>query len=464
MLVYLWQGTPSNVGTSKSAKHKWIGSSGRPFLPTLKTDACKSAPGERPLLQYALMVDAGSTGSRIHVYRFNYCKGLTPTLEDELFIQTKPGLSHFADSPQEAAETLDVLMEATLETIPKQLWKCSPLAVKATAGLRLLGEDRSNKILEASKKRLESKYPFKLVKDGVMVMDGKDEGVFAWITVNYLLGNLDVGRTGTVAIMDLGGASTQIVFQPTQQVVVDDHKAEVRMSGSLYTLYQHSFLGYGLMQARQRIKAGLSAEKDHPCLPKNFKDEDAGVQFTVSEYQTCAVSALEAGLFNKTAECPATHTCAFDGVYMPPIRSSFPGEIVAFSYFYDRFNPLNLPERLQIKEIGRWAELVCDHDDEEHHHKAPGGSNRSDLTAEEKKLMPKIQQLAAENPHFCMDMTYMHALLTVGYDIPEERYVSVVKKIDGYETGWCLGATLEMVDKMWDPSSGHEWVNAQCGA
>ena len=38
--------------------------------------------------------------------------------------------------------------------------------------------------------------------------------VFAWTTVNFLLHNLDKGHgASTVGIMDLGGGSTQIVYE-----------------------------------------------------------------------------------------------------------------------------------------------------------------------------------------------------------------------------------------------------------
>ena len=42
-------------------------------------------------------------------------------------------------------------------------------------------------------------------------MKGEDEGVYAWITTNYLLGKIGgPDKTPTAAIFELGGGSTQM--------------------------------------------------------------------------------------------------------------------------------------------------------------------------------------------------------------------------------------------------------------
>ena len=131
-----------------------------------------------PLVQYALMIDAGSTGSRIHIYKFNNC-GQSPMYEYEVFRMTQPGLSSYSGRPQEAAQSLDVLLDEALKIIPKDLQSCTPVQVKATAGLRLLGTAESTAILDAVKSHLHTNYPFSLKdEDGVVIMDGKDEGKF----------------------------------------------------------------------------------------------------------------------------------------------------------------------------------------------------------------------------------------------------------------------------------------------
>jgi len=128
------------------------------------------------LIQYVLMVDAGSMGSRIHAYKFNYCNA-TPELESETFNHVEPGLSAYGEDPEAAAQSLDKLLDGALETVPRFLHTSTPIAVKATAGLRLLGEEKSDRILAAVRQRIESNYPFPIIEEqGVAVMDGADEG------------------------------------------------------------------------------------------------------------------------------------------------------------------------------------------------------------------------------------------------------------------------------------------------
>jgi Golgi nucleoside diphosphatase len=47
-------------------------------------------------------------------------------------------------------------------------------------------------------------------------MAPQDEGLFAWFTVNFLLGVFSSGSlSASFAALDLGGGSTQITFTPS---------------------------------------------------------------------------------------------------------------------------------------------------------------------------------------------------------------------------------------------------------
>src|SRR5579859_2240469 len=109
----------------------WLGGTGGQTAsdPSVGTTKCsKSSDSSKPIIQYALMIDAGSTGSRIHVYRFNNC-GPTPELEHEVFVQTEKrpegsGLSSYKSDAEGAAKSLDPLMDAAMEAVPDKLKSC----------------------------------------------------------------------------------------------------------------------------------------------------------------------------------------------------------------------------------------------------------------------------------------------------------------------------------------------------
>lgn len=430
---------------------------------TTGTTKCKSSVSlTKPVVQYVLMVDAGSTGSRIHVYRFNNCQDM-PELEDETFKETRPGLSSYPDNPDAAAKSLDMLLEVAMEKVPVKLRGCTPIAVKATAGLRLLGPEKSKAILDAVRHRLETKYPFSVVAgDGVQIMEGKDEGVFAWITTNFLLGKIgSVADTPTAAVFDLGGASTQIVFQPTfgmlgggmpEKLAAGDHKYELQFGGRFFELYQHSHLGYGLMEARKAIhqavydaqaKNGLVGEDSpiiNPCIAPGMSrvvEVKVGEQVKkVTMKGPAEASATECRgiaerILHKEKACTVM-PCSFNGIHQPSFERTFAKEdVYVFSYFYDRVAPIGLPSSFTIKEMRDITAKVC------------GGELSWSSFSSTAGALDELR----DRPEHCLDMSFMVALLHTGYEMPIDRELKTAKKIKGNELGWCLGASLPLLDQ-----------------
>lgn len=433
----------------------------------------KSYYGERPVTQYVVMIDAGSSGSRVHVYEFNNCQS-TPYLVHETFKMQERGLSSFDSDFEAAAASLDPLLDLAVETIPEEFRGCSPVAVKATAGLRILGEEKSQQILTAVKQRLTTKYPFPVVeRDGVAIMDGKDEGVYAWITANYLLGNIgNADRTPTAAVFDLGGGSTQIVFEPSfddpsKKMVEGDHKYDLEFGGRQFSLYQHSHLMYGLNEARKKMHEVIVANHIkqngaidphkapsivNPCLPPGTSIENLEVQANdgtttpdgpgKKKYKVNMVApkfhselqcrALAEQILNKESEC-VKEPCSFNGVHQPSLVSNFlrDGQIYIFSYFYDRTFPLGMPSSFSLDELKDLTTKVCK------------GAEAYDSFS----VFPGAVDELEKNPEWCQELNYMIALLHTGYEIPGHREVRIAKKIKGNELGWCLGASLPLLDQ-----------------
>ena len=52
-----------------------------------------------------------------------------------------------------------------------------------------------------------------------------------------------------------------------------------------------------------------------------------------------------------------------------------------------------------------------------------------------------------DRPEWCLDLSFMGALLHTGYEMPMDREVKIAKQIQGRELGWCLGASLPLLEK-----------------
>ncbi len=121
-------------------------------------------------------------------------------------------------------------------------------------------------------------------------------------------------------------------------------------------------------------------------------------------------------------------------MYQPSLMDSFPaGKVLLLSYFYDRLHPVlpkDSPSPIPVSTLSSLATDVC-----------KGRSVWEARWGNDKEVMDEL----AGRPEWCLDMTFMHALLRLGYEFGAEREVRIAKQVEGTELGWCLGATIAMV-------------------
>ena len=110
--------------------------------------ASRSAPP-----RYGVIIDAGSTGSRVHViaYRAGPGRGATPQLDwaRTASLKANPGLSSFAADPRGAGLSLAPLVEFARRRVPRERWADTEVRLMATAGLRLLDAAVAESVLES---------------------------------------------------------------------------------------------------------------------------------------------------------------------------------------------------------------------------------------------------------------------------------------------------------------------------
>ncbi|XP_076946008.1 apyrase 2-like [Bidens hawaiensis] len=97
--------------------------SNRKFLPNVGSPVAL-------LKSYVVVFDAGSSGSRVHVFCFDQNLDLMHIGDElEVFYELKPGLSANAKDPKVAAETLLPLLEKAEKVVPQNMRKTTPVKV-----------------------------------------------------------------------------------------------------------------------------------------------------------------------------------------------------------------------------------------------------------------------------------------------------------------------------------------------
>ncbi|XP_010777189.1 ectonucleoside triphosphate diphosphohydrolase 3 [Notothenia coriiceps] len=317
--------------------------------------------------EYGIVIDSGSSRSTIYLYKWPGEK------ENETGVVTEQkncrvvgdGISEMKVDKEKGAKSMaafKVCIENITKAIPAEKRKTTTLFLGATAGMRLLqglDEQRSSEIMEDLREYLSS-LPFAF--QNASIISGQEEGLYGWITVNYLMGNLLEKNTWnkyvrpqgekTVGSMDLGGASTQIAFAVQGNLSGPDY-LPVKLYGYPYNVYTHSFLCYGKNEAGRVILDKVVRESSdpnyipNPCYPEGYNvtlnashiynttcnkkpnnyNPDQQLFFVGTGNSDKCLSMVK-GIFDFQT-CSSTQ-CSFNGVEQPPVT----GEFMAYAGFY----------------------------------------------------------------------------------------------------------------------------------
>lgn len=367
--------------------------------------------------RFGVVIDAGSSGSRLQIYSWkdpgvvlaekgDIVRNTLPKVEkgvqvgEDWITKVEPGLSSFADNPEGVAGYLEPLIQHARSQIPPSLESETPLFLLATAGMRLLSPVQQARVLNAVCQYLRSSSNFRIddeSKDGpcglsVQIITGEEEGLFGWIAVNYLMDGFTGGKSEktTYGFLDMGGASTQIAFEPADSDLRSDNEALVdvrlRLLGGeevKHRVFVTTWLGYGTNQARERyITETIQRAEDaqtldtgdlgyipDPCLPKDLILSEGRPQSAHSSvpYQLIGTGSFTqclqktAPLLNKEAPCSET-PCLFNGVHVPPINFSSSRFIGVSEYWYSSEHIFGLGGPYDFVQYERAATAFCERD------------------------------------------------------------------------------------------------------
>ncbi|KAF7560253.1 hypothetical protein G7046_g3918 [Stylonectria norvegica] len=330
-----------------------------------ETDDQMVDDGNKSKAQYGVILDAGSSGTRVYVYKWKNPAAAVnaasatelqnlPKLKLEKSKKLHPGVSSFADNVASVGpDHLQPLIDMALEEVPRDKISETPIYLMATAGMRLLPQQQQTALLQNICTYLRSATKFILpdCSAHIQVISGETEGLYGWIAANYLLGGFhhpekhNHGKNHhTYGFLDMGGASAQIAFAPNvteSEKHANDLKL-VRMrnidgSATEHKVFTATWLGFGANKARQRFVENLQElygkdthELPDPCMPKGLrttlegepiqgkqklKDKDLALVGT-GMFDECLRETYP--LLGKDTPCQ-DHPCLLNGQHVPAI-------------------------------------------------------------------------------------------------------------------------------------------------
>ena len=403
--------------------------------------------------KFGCLIDAASSSSRVGVFKWkkkskNSLPALIQITQSEKY---KPALDHIKTDSELEKQINEMLnyCENKIHSFSedKSNVKKSPIYLMATAGMRSLSTDEQSKKLNFVKSTIKKSNFHFYNENFARVITGKEEGIYGWITANYLnkvfLTNNKFKKLKkeTFGALDLGGGSVEITFVPEEkgiQIENNNDFANIKIGKKNYNIYSHSFENYGqdemfdksfkyLISKNNNTNINNNITIEHPCLLNGY-DEKFSDKNTNKEYNFIGNNNIEKcqelikNLIEKK-NCNSNF-CSIQGISQPKISENQKFYAISVFAFAGTFLGLDEINFHSPKEFFELAKIYC-------------AKNWKDVIEKNKEFDKSYLRL------YCFTGNYIYNLLVNGFGFGEDwKNIIFSSKVNGIEVSWALGAMV----------------------
>ncbi|KAJ4850969.1 putative apyrase 7 [Turnera subulata] len=251
--------------------------------------------------KFYVVLDCGSTGTRVYVYRASishrddgslsfdlksFTEGVSRKSSGRAYdrMETEPGLHMLVRNTSGLKAAINPLVHWAKKQIPQHAHKTTSLFLYATAGVRRLPDADSKWLLDKAWSIL-NESPFQCAREWVKIITGMEEAYYGWIALNYQKGVLGTSpKRATFGALDMGGSSLQVTFESEKQLH-NESTLNLKIGGVNHLLNAYSLAGYGLNDAFDKSVASIVKKLPsedlvsgkivvrHPCLQSGYKEQ-----------------------------------------------------------------------------------------------------------------------------------------------------------------------------------------------
>ena len=417
----------------------------------------------RPL--YGVVIDAGSAHTSVVVYSWLPGRAGDMVQVYGCEFEDLRGISVFQSRPDAVRGYFEQsgCLAAALARVPHSQMNTTPLFLGGTGGMRSLryfDPVAARYILSNATAALD-RYGLPVQAH---IMDGTDEGVYGWISVNTALhaGSQHVGT------LDWGGASAQITF-PVNRTTRGANVRHLDLLDRPTDVYTVSHLCYGQEKALNRyfvalihqnyLRTGRIATRHlSPCLPRgevhsvrrgrslfgkctHLKDKTFNTRFSQhldlnftfvgsGRPELCRNMISDQFVRKKCRQTYLHHRTCFD--VRKVLKPAPDLDFFAFSTYWYLAEMFSLP----AAQSGTATELSLSTEDYD---------GLTDRVCHSQDLLSAWGPQRTDNA--CFKAVFMKQLLTSGYGLKDWTKLKFVSEVDGSSIGWTRGYMTTQAEK-----------------